>query len=154
MKYLIFSLLFICSSCYAIDAELQKAISFGEIKELNQYSSNVEKQLFIRLYQAPIHKENCFMETHGVCQYKYFLSVSTFDEYPETNIFELKNEGEITDIKWSTSNQVDTALISLTANKYTAEALKNNKELKNSKVTIKLVITPKELKETLTSVSN
>lgn len=153
MKYLFFALMVTCSSCYAIDPDLQKAISFGEIKELNQYSSDVEKQLLVRLYQAPIYKENCFKETHGICQYKYFLSVSTYDEYPETNIFELKNTGEIIDVKWSLSNKVDTAVISMTVNKYTTEALKNNKDLKNGKAIINLVITPTKLKESLTSVS-
>jgi len=150
MKYLLFSLLFLCASCSnakGIDLELQKAISFGPIQDLNEYSDEIDKQLFIRLFRAPIYVQDCFLETNGICQYKYFLSVSSFDEQPETNIYSLKVVGEITNISWSATDEIDTAVINLTVNKYTSAALKNNKDLKNELKNINLVITPKEIIE-------
>lgn len=154
MRLLLFSLIVFCSSCGAIEAELQNAIAYGEIQELNEFSPDIDKQLFIRLYQAPEYKENCFKETHGVCQYKYFLSVSTFDEYPQTNIYTLKTIGEVVDVKWSFAKAVDTALIDITMSKYTAEALKNNKGLVNTKTLVHLVITPARMSESLAELSN
>ena len=89
------------ASCMALDSDLKNAISFGEIKYLDKYSPEVEKQLYLRLFQSPVYIKNCFEETHGICFYKYYLSVSTYDEYPETNIYELKSQGEIKNIKYT-----------------------------------------------------
>jgi len=155
MKYLLFSLVFLCASCSnaneidakGIDLELQQAISFGPIQDLNEHSDEVDKQLFIRLFRAPLYVQDCFLETNGICKYKYFLSVSSFDEQPETNIYSLKAVGEIADISWSATDKIDTAIINLTINKYTSAALKNNKELKSELKNINLVITPKNIIE-------
>jgi len=80
MKFFLgLSLLFLLS-CAHTNKSLEAAISYGEIKELNNYSKDIDKQLFIRLLRSPVGENSCFEETGGVCQYQYFLSVSTFDE--------------------------------------------------------------------------
>lgn len=154
MKAILLSILFLLSSCTIMNKELKSAISYGEIKELNQYSSDVEKQLYIRLYQSPIYKEDCFNETHGICQYHYFLSVSTFDEYPETNIFSLKEVGEITGIEWRDSQNVDTAIIDFTIEKYTKAATANNPDLISKAIIVRVTVTPKSMGEMLTKSSS
>ncbi|WDE08802.1 hypothetical protein SG34_033455 [Thalassomonas viridans] len=154
MKILLIALLAFCSSCSALDSDLKSAISYGEIKGLNKYTPEVDKQLFIRLFNAPIYQDNCFKETHGVCQYKYFLSVSTFDEYPETNIYLLKTLGEIDKIEWLPTSDVDTAKLKLAINSYTKAALSNNNKLVNTKSIISIVVTPVEINESLTNMPN
>ncbi len=100
MKVFLLVSILLLSACKTISNELQSAVAFGVIEELNKLDPDVEKQLLLRLYRAPVYVEGCFKETHGICQYSYFLSVSTFDEYPETNIYKLKTKGEITKIMW------------------------------------------------------
>lgn len=153
MKAVLLSVLLLLVSCASINKELESAISYGEIKELNEYSSEIEKQLYVRLYQSPIYKEGCFKETHGVCQYSYFLSVSTFDEYPETNIFPLSNVGEITDIEWRNSEGVDTAVIDFTIQQYTKAATANNPDLMSSTSVVRVTVTPKSIEELAKSSS-
>ena len=89
MKFLLSLLAVFLTSCSSINYQLKNAISYGEIVELNKYSQDVEKQLIVRLFRSPIYKKNCLKEIHAPCQYKYFISVSTYDENPETNIFSL-----------------------------------------------------------------
>ncbi len=136
-----------CTTSTSVNKEFESAISYGEIIELNQYSSEVEKQLFVRLYQSPIYKEGCFQETHGICKYRYFLSVSTFDEYPETNIFNLNEVGEITAIEWQDSGDIDTATIDLTMEKYTKMATQNNPNLVDKPIVVRVTLTPKSMQE-------
>ena len=150
MKVALISFLFLLASCSTTQKDLEFAISFGEIKELNQYSLGVEKQLYVRLFQSPVYKEGCFKETHGVCQYRYFLSVSTFDEHPETNIFPLNEQGEITAIEWQDSNEIDAATIDFIMEKYTKSALLNNPELVSKAMLMRVALTPKIKEETLT----
>ncbi len=154
MKTALLSVLLLLVSCTTMNKELESAISYGEIKELNQYSSEVEKQLHVRLYQSPIYKEGCFEETHGICHYRYFLSVSTFDEHPETNIFSLNEVGEITGIKWRGSRDIDTAIIDFTIEKYTKAATVNNPNLISRTIVVRVTLTPKSMEETLTKSSS
>lgn len=151
MKFFLIALTLFCSSCSALDVNLKNAISYGEIRDLSEYTPEIEKKLFIRLFHAPIHSDDCFKETHGICQYKYFLSVSTFDEYPETNIYELETLGEIDSISWMPISGMDKAKLKLTLNKYTKEALLNNSLLINKRYVVNIVVTPKELTEVLAS---
>jgi hypothetical protein len=149
MKAFFISFLILLASCSTINRDLQSAISFGEIKELNQYSLEVEKQLYVRLYKSPVYKKGCFQETHGICQYRYFISVSTFDEYPETNIFPLNTTGVITDIEWKSNKGIDDATINFTMKRYTEIAILNNPELVQSTTMVKVFLTPRSKKETL-----
>jgi len=144
--FLVFGFLLL-SACSNLNGELQNALAFGEIKELNRLDTKVDKQLLLRLYRSPLYLKNCFKETHAVCRYTYFLSVSTYDEYPETNIYMLKTQGEIIKISWINTTTVDTAKLKLTFNSYTREALKNNKSLKNIKRIIFIDINSKNIKE-------
>lgn len=153
MRILTLALIVFCSSCSTLDPVLQTAISYGEIRDLNKYTPGVDKKLLVRLFHAPIYLEDCFKETHGICQYRYFLSVSTFDEYPETNIYALDTAGEIEKIKWVPSPDIDTANLELFVNSYTKDALINNSDLVNNSVTVNIVVTPKEIEESVVDVA-
>lgn len=147
MKIFIIVSFLLLSGCSGLNSELQNAIAFGEIKELNQLDSKVDKQLLLRLYRSPLHHKGCFVETHGVCRYTYFLSVSTYDEYPETNIYKLKSQGEIVSVSWKKATTIDTANLKLILNSYTNEALKNNKALKNVEKTVHIKVSAVGIKE-------
>jgi hypothetical protein len=152
MRFFILLVIIITSGCASLDNDLQNALAFGDIKELNEYSVEIDKQLLIRLYSSPIHKENCFLETHGTCKYKYFISVSTFDEYPETNIYKLQNEGEITDINWIDTSDIDSAELNLVFNQFSVAALKNNNTLINHQKIVHIKANSSDISETVTLI--
>jgi hypothetical protein len=142
---LIAILLTACSN--GISKDLENALAFGTIRDLNDLNPEVGKDLYIRLFESPIYEANCFKETHGVCRYKYFLSVSTFDEYPETNLYELDNTGEIIEVKWLNEEKVDHAELSLVFNRYTGEALSNNPDLNNRSWNVLIKANPDKFAE-------
>lgn len=144
MKIFFIAFTVLLSSCSSINSQLQEAISYGKIVELNEYSKGIDKQLLVRLFQAPIYNEDCFQETHGVCQYQYFISVSTFDEYPETNIYPLKTQGEIRTYKWLNATEVDTAKLEFGINNYTKVAISNNPRLTPKTSILEVFVSPKK----------
>jgi hypothetical protein len=129
-------------------AEMKQAMAIGSMKELNQLDMEKDKDLLVRLYQVPVLGETCFIETHGICRYKYLISVSTFDEYPEINVFELSARGEVTNISWLPENTLDYVEMELAFNTYTQDALKNNTALENKIYKVLLKIDPKKVVET------
>lgn len=152
MRFFILFCIMITSGCASLDGNLQNALAFGDIKELNDYSSEIDKQLLIRLYSSPVEKEDCFIETHGTCKYRYFITVSTFDEYPETNIYQLQTEGEITDISWVDTSDIDSAELNLVFNQFSVAALKNNNALINHQKNIHIKASSSEISETVTLI--
>ena len=152
MRFFVLFCIMVTSGCASLDNDLQNALAFGDIKELNEYSSEIDKQLLIRLYSSPAYKENCFIETHGACKYRYFISVSTFDEYPETNIYKLQTEGEITDISWVHTSDIDSAELNLIFNQFSVAALKNNKSLINHQKNVHIKASSSEISETVTLI--
>jgi len=145
--FLGFSLLFLLS-CTQNNKLLEAAIAYGEINELNEYSENIDKQLFVRLLRAPIAENQCFVETEGVCQFRYFLSVSTFDEQPETRVFTLLLKGEVVDTQWLASPEIDTATMIFTLNQYSTYAVANNPGLIQNQKNVKVQVNLKSLTET------
>lgn len=111
----------------------KRALAYGTQIDLNKLDVGVDKNLLVRLYQIPLSENNCFNETHGICQYQYLLSVSSFDEQPQTNVFKLPVVGEITGISWHKQRDIDEAKIEFFVNQFSQAALKNNPALKNSK---------------------
>lgn len=128
-------------------AELKEAMAYGTMTDLNKLTPGTEKDLSVRLYQVPAMGENCFIETHGICRYRYYLSVSTFDEQPETNVFKLSHTGEVTGIAWRAEDKIDYAEIELSLSPYTRAALKNNPALKSATTKVLLKVSPKALAE-------
>lgn len=154
MKKLFFLVLILLTACSHSTVkndldinELSIAMAYGTMKELNEIDPDIEKDLLVRLYQNPIFGENCFIETHGVCQNNYYLSVSTFDEFPESNVFRLKMVGEVTGIHWVQDNKYDYVEIEFTLNKYTKEALANNNALVNVQTKVLVKLKPSSLIE-------
>ncbi|XPF95645.1 hypothetical protein ACM9HF_06420 [Colwellia sp. RE-S-Sl-9] len=144
MKLIILVATFLLSACTNhlsnSSLKIKEAMAYGTIIELNKTDNNINKELYIRLYQTPLNGEDCFIETHGICKYQYYVSVSTFDESPEVNVFKLGVYGEIINTQWLAVNQYDYAEIEVTYNSYTKEAIKNNKALNNVKSTVVLKV--------------
>lgn len=154
MKILLFTTMIFLSACsnntvkHDLDInELSSVMAYGAMKELNNIDPDIEKDLLVRLYQSPILGESCFIETHGVCRYNYYVSVSTFDEFPESNIFRLKMVGEITEIHWVKENKYDYVEIEFILNTYTKEALANNTSLVNSQTKVLVKLEPSSIVE-------
>lgn len=148
MKFMLLALVVVLSGCSSMSKDVLNALAFGEIQELNQLNPGVDKQLRIRLYRSPIYKEGCFKETHGACQYRYFMALSTYDEYPEVNWHKLDLKGEITQVAWLPSETVDMARLKVTGKNYTSEALQNNEELVANDLNYILVVNPVSIIET------
>jgi len=153
MKLLILLIPFLILSCSTVDKNLQKAISYGDVISLNEYSSEIDKRLFVRMLNVPEYKEGCFKETNGPCHNRYFLTVSTFDEKPETNIYPLKARGEVVDVAWHESTENDMADITITMSNHTILAFENNPELKREKILIRVNLTTHSIDEWI-EVSN
>lgn len=143
-RILVFLIGFSLLSCYASEykkpdlSELNAILAVGKSIDLNQQQPDKDQSLLVRIHELPIFENDCFVETHGICQNQYYISVSTFDEYPETNVFKLNHIGSLVTVNWLKESELDHAKISLVLDKYTDEALKNNPALKNQK--IKLIV--------------
>jgi len=93
-KYIYFILLLTisCSSSSQVivkkinDPMLAELLIFSELKDLNKLQSNIEKNLWLKLYKLPNTENNqCFPESHGICSYKYYLATSQLDDSPVIN---------------------------------------------------------------------
>jgi len=142
------------SSCANIPTKNVEAINLGSVLalgkliETNPNTAAHEIDLFVRLYEMPVYENDCFIETHGICQNQYYVTVSTFDEYPETNVFKLKYKGEIVDSYWMEDNKTDYVKLMLVMEKYTGDALKNNNSLINFQFKVLVELTPKSIRQT------
>ena len=145
----LFMVLVFLSSCAAVKdsrhqdiATMSKTLALGKMINLNSKSSTLEKDLLVRLYEVPIFENDCFIETHGVCQNEYYIAVSTFDEYPEVNFYRLGQIGELVDFEWLDESISDYVEISFMFRKYRMVAVENNPALlnENARFIIKLDI--------------
>ena len=112
---------------------LIKTLALGRMTELNAQSPDTEHELLVRLYEVPIFENDCFVETHGICQHEYFITVSTYDEYPETNVYKIPYQGELQGFTWLKDEVLDQEQIELQFARYTRAALANNPALVNQK---------------------
>lgn len=150
MRFYVLSIAFI-TGCRVGDGDIppdiKHVMAYGTLSELNKLNRGSDADLLVRLYQLPTEDQSCFVETHGVCRYRYYVIVSTFDEQPETNVFKLSHQGEVTGVVWKAEDRPDYAEIELSLNQYTGAALKNNKALKNSTTKLLLKLSPNKMEE-------
>ncbi|NOQ79569.1 MAG: hypothetical protein GQ546_09235 [Gammaproteobacteria bacterium] len=146
MKIIILVAVLLLSACSIqptdSSLELKQILAYGDVIELNSLNKNIDKDLYLRLYRIPYHGEDCFIETHGICKYSYYISVSSFDEYPDINLYKLRSKGEITNINWKKEYKFDYAEIEVDIQNYTIESLKNNSSLSKEKHELLLKISP------------
>jgi len=129
--------------------DLPQVLALGKLIDITPRNTDHEIDLMVKVYEVPILENTCFVETHGVCQHAYFIAVSTYDEFPDTNVFQLSNIGVLRNYTWLPDEKTDFVEIEFAMDSYTATALANNKGLKNQPYRVQLQITPKEIKETL-----
>ncbi len=158
MKALVLIILLFVSSC-AINGQekvkilnnslLVDILTLGEVTDLNALQENIEKNLSVKIYKVPDKEGNqCFPESHGICQYRYYLATSQIDESPIVGAYYLGVLGEIVEYQWESTELIDTAIIIIKANKYSKEALNYNKALTNEEVKYRLVAKPDKIEFT------
>jgi hypothetical protein len=109
-----------------------KILALSNMIDLSKMDEDIDKDLLLRVYEVPVLEENdCFPESHGVCTYDYYISVSQYDEDPEYNVFKIGTLGQITKFKWKKTDQPDTAKIEILTTKYSLDAQKYNHKLPN-----------------------
>jgi len=120
--------------------DLKTILALGKVINLNQSTLSVEPGLFVKLHEVPVFVNDCFKEMHGICQYKYYVSVSSFDEYPETNVYKLSQKGVYRSVEWLDISETDKVSLSIDLDTYTKEALSNNSDLINKKIIINITL--------------
>lgn len=155
MKKLTFVFLLLIISCTSNsqglvkkinDPALAELLALSELKDLNKLQLNIEKNLWIKVYKLPNTESNkCFPESHGICNYKYYIVTSQLDDSPIINVYYLGTFGEIIDYQWRHTSSIDEAVINIITNKYSKEALIYNKSLRNIVTNYKIVATPDNL---------
>lgn len=154
MKYFILSF-FLISACAAKPSNIEKIadplltnlLVFGEVKDLNKISNDIEKNLWVKLYKVPSRVDNnCFPESHGICSYDYYLTTSQIDDSPIFNAYSLGTYGELLEPQWQkTNSDEEKAIINLNVNQYSQLALQYNKKLKNNESIYQLVVTSNKI---------
>lgn len=152
MKNILYLLLPFVISCNSNPSNEVKAITdkniielliFSELTDLNELQADMDKGLWLKLYKVPNTEANkCFPESHGICNYKYYLATSQLDDSPIASAYYLGILGEIIEYKWQETDVIDTAKIIIKANKYSKYALNYNKKLKNEVTVFDITATP------------
>lgn len=128
---------------------LAELLILSELKDLNKLQPDTEKKLWVKIYKLPNTKNNkCFPESHGICDYKYYLATSQLDDSPITNVYYLGVLGEIIEYTWKYTDSIDKAIINITTNKYSKDALRYNKSLDNKATNYQIILTPNTLELT------
>ncbi len=151
MKIVFFAFFLILVGCSSLDTGFREAVAYGQIRDLNAASPDIDKPLFVRLIEVPVIESSCFPETRGTCRFRYYLTVSTFDEQPETNVFRLEQRGQVLDAEWRESGLVDAAVIDLQITKYSKAAVDTNPELEQERSTVRIRVTPNSMEEVVLS---
>ncbi|MCK7543730.1 hypothetical protein MLC59_06055 [Marinobacter bryozoorum] len=149
MKIVLFAFFLTLAGCSSLGSEFRGAVAYGQIRDLNGASPDIEKPLFVRLIEVPIVESSCYPETRGTCRFQYYLTVSTFDEQPETNVFRLGQRGQVHGVAWRESGLLDTAVIDLQITKYSRVGVEANLELEQESSTVRIRVTPNAMEEVL-----
>lgn len=105
-----------------IPPDIKHVMAYGTMSELNTFNRGNQADLLVRLFGLPTEDQSCFVETHGVCRNRYYVTVAPFGEEPEGNVFRLSYEGEVTGVAWQAEDRPDYAEIELALNQYTDAA--------------------------------
>lgn len=52
---------------------LGSVLALGKLIETKSNTATHEIDLYVRLYEMPVYKNDCFVETHGICQNQYYI---------------------------------------------------------------------------------
>lgn len=142
------------NSSWATEVEektLLNNLAYGQLIELNQYSSGHQKGLMLRLFATPAHDETCGLETGATCKNNHLITVATFDELPEVQVHTLQAKGEFVKADWvvpkTPETTVDQAELVLTFREYHRFATRANPKLPKKVFQINLKITQHDIEE-------
>ena len=123
------------------DTDMARVLALSEVMDLNKIKTPFEKNRWVKMYKVPgVGPVDCFPESHGICQYEYYLATSQIDDSPAVNAWNLGRLGEIIDYKWIKTEEVDSAIIIMKVSKYSKQAISYNKKLKNEIKTYRVII--------------
>lgn len=126
-------------------------LAYGQLIELNQYSSGQQKGLMLRLFATPARDETCGLETGATCKNNHLITVATFDELPEVQVHTLQAKGEFVKADWvvpkTPETTVDQAELVLTFREYHRFATRANPKLPKKVFQINLKITQHDIEE-------
>lgn len=142
------------NSSWATEVEektLLNNLAYGQLIELNQYSSGQQKGLMLRLFATPARDETCGLETGATCKNNHLITVATFDELPEVQVHTLQAKGEFVKADWvvpkTPETTVDQAELVLTFREYHRFATRANPKLPKKVFQINLKITQHDIEE-------
>ncbi|KYP10854.1 MAG: hypothetical protein A0129_10515 [Limnobacter sp. CACIAM 66H1] len=142
------------NSSWATEVEektLLNNLAYGQLIELNQYSSGQQKGLMLRLFETPARDETCGLETGATCKNNHLITVATFDELPEVQVHTLQAKGEFVKADWvvpkTPETTVDQAELVLTFREYHRFATRANPKLPKKVFQINLKITQHDIEE-------
>ncbi|QJR30019.1 hypothetical protein [Limnobacter profundi] len=150
------ALVLFANSSWATEVEEQtllKNLAYGQLIELNQYSSGQQKGLMLRLFATPARDETCGLETGATCKNNHLITVATFDELPEVQVHTLQAKGEFVKADWvvpkTPETTVDQAELVLTFREYHRFSTRANPKLPKKVFQVNLKITSARVEEVL-----
>jgi hypothetical protein len=128
-------------------ADLERAMAYGRIVELNDVESASEKGLLVRIFQVPTLDGDCAPEDRRACAHRLLVSVATFDEQPQTNVFDLGVRGEVASVRWLPTEAPDCAALALSIQRI-AGATGDGDAARDAQIeNVRLEVTPTRLVE-------
>ncbi len=150
------ALVLFANSSWATEVEEQTLLNnlaYGQLIELNQYSSGQQTGLMLRLFATPARDETCGLETGATCKNNHLITVATFDELPEVQVHTLQAKGEFVKVDWvlpqTPETTADRAELVLTFREYHRFATRSNPKLPKKFFRVNLNITPARVEEVL-----
>jgi hypothetical protein len=148
------ALVLFVNSSWATEVEektLLKNLAYGQLIELNQYSSGQQKGLMLRLFATPARDETCGLETGATCKNNHLVTVATFAELPEVQVHTLQAKREFVKADWvvpkTPETTVDQAELVLTFREYHRFATRANPKLPKKVFQVNLKITQHDIEE-------
>ena len=107
------------------DSRLARILAEAVIQEIERPE---KASHYLRLYGVGVEGD-CVPETHWVCEFDYYLAVSTFGSWPKISVYSLGRIGEIVLVEYKQTNPGYQDTIRLTWANYPATVLKRVRTL-------------------------
>lgn len=118
--------------------EFVRILNEADVQDLDSIAPE-RASVSLHLYRVA-EQGSCIPETHMICNYRYYLAVSDFGEYPDQAVFGLGEVGEIRSIKWLPTDGWGTALLQIEVSNYPEYAYARNPDLVRVTKSFELVV--------------
>ncbi|RMH10451.1 MAG: hypothetical protein D6698_17625 [Gammaproteobacteria bacterium] len=127
---------------------LTSLLAYGTSKDIPPEEATGVAPLILRLHALPdLHHRDCIPETDSPCGNIYYLSVATYDEFPEAAVFRLPLSGEVLSVELlpTDKDQTDTARLSIEWQNVSRFVHARNPEIPLQRRTMTVRVTPTDL---------